>query len=500
MKKLQQEVMDTLTDQNVLLIPQEHDIEVQTICPSFLQRKQRARQKPKSQLDKNDVRLLINFGPVNELIKPVPIHVPKIDDVFIKLGRWKNIICLDLFNGYFQLKMRQDAIPWLGIQTPFGGMRVIARAGQGLMGMAEEFEELTSKILKEEMQEGICAKIVDDIYVGGGNETETALNYIRILAKFHNANIKITPEKTTIFPKSADILGWVWNEGGNISPSPHRKTALENTTTEQIKTIKDMRSWIGLYKTLHIAAPQLAITLAPFEDVVKGKDSTEPFEWNYKLELIFKQAKNALNKLTTLYLPSPEDQLVLEVDAAKTSGADSIPGIGHVLYAINEDKKKIVRLHSAKLDQRCQKWNPCEIEALAFAAAIEKEQDIIKESKHPLLIMPDSKPVHEAVKLINKGKFSTSSRMASFLNNVNRFRIISKHISGKAKLNPLSDTQSRSPAECKAELCAIHKFLMEQIDGELNSTPDLRMVHTEDNFMVNRVSWRKAANQACSLP
>ena len=112
--------MDVLTDQNVLLIPQDHIIEVQTICPSFLQRKQRARQKTKSQLDKNDVRLFINIGPVNELIKPVLIHVPKIDDVFIKLGIWKNIICLDLYNGYFQRKIGQDAIPWPGFKPHLG--------------------------------------------------------------------------------------------------------------------------------------------------------------------------------------------------------------------------------------------------------------------------------------------------------------------------------------------------------------------------------------------
>ena len=92
--------------------------------------------------------MLINFGPINEKIKPVPIHVPKPNDILIALGKWNHLIIFDLYNGYFQLKMHESAIPWLGIQTPFGGMRVISRAGQGLMGMAEEFEELTSKILK----------------------------------------------------------------------------------------------------------------------------------------------------------------------------------------------------------------------------------------------------------------------------------------------------------------------------------------------------------------
>ena len=114
LKSLQQDLMDDLTDQGVLLVPQEHNISVQAVCPSFIQRKQRARNKPKQALTKADVRLLINFGPVNEKIKPVPCHVPKTDDVLIMIGRWKYIIQLDLYNGYFQNHMSEDAIPWLG--------------------------------------------------------------------------------------------------------------------------------------------------------------------------------------------------------------------------------------------------------------------------------------------------------------------------------------------------------------------------------------------------
>ena len=115
--------------------------------------------------------------------------------------------------------------------------------------------------------------------------------------------------------------------------------------------------------------------------------------------------------------------------------------------------------------------------------------------------MPDSKPVHEAVKLINQGKFSTSARMSSFLNNVNWVKLESKHISGKAKLNPLSDSQSRSPAECKAELCAIHRFIQEQINGDLEQNAKYCALKTDETIMASREAWRKAqaSNQACSV-
>ena len=46
LKGLLQEVCDKLMDQGVLKIPQEHGITVQSVCPTFLRRKRRAKDKP----------------------------------------------------------------------------------------------------------------------------------------------------------------------------------------------------------------------------------------------------------------------------------------------------------------------------------------------------------------------------------------------------------------------------------------------------------------------
>ena len=64
-----------------------------------------------------------------------------------------------------------------------------------------------------------------------------------------NANLKITPEKNHISSKFVVVLGWVWNQGGFLKPSPHRTSILQNTKTGDIKKIKDMKSWVGLSKT-----------------------------------------------------------------------------------------------------------------------------------------------------------------------------------------------------------------------------------------------------------
>ena len=79
--------------------------------------------------------------------------------------------------------------------TPFGGLRVITRSAQGLLGMSEEFSLLVRKILKEELEQAKCCQLVDDIIVGGSTQQEAAENYLLILQKLALANLKVSASK-----------------------------------------------------------------------------------------------------------------------------------------------------------------------------------------------------------------------------------------------------------------------------------------------------------------
>ena len=97
----------------------------------------------------------------------------------------------------------------------------------------------------------------------------------------------------------------------------------------------------------------------------------------------------------TLYLPHPSDQLVIKSDAAQ-----NLLGIGLAVYAIKGGELIPVRFHFCKLKPGCRLWSPCKLKALAIAVAIETEYPLLRESKHPVLLLPDSKPVQDAVLLI----------------------------------------------------------------------------------------------------
>ena len=103
--------------------------------------------------------------------------------------------------------MHVDDQPYLGIMTPFSGLRVLVRSGQGLIGQSEELDKLMAKIFSQEMKEGIIMKIQDDVIIGGDTQTQTANNYIRVLHKLFLANLHVEPQKEIILPESADIAG-----------------------------------------------------------------------------------------------------------------------------------------------------------------------------------------------------------------------------------------------------------------------------------------------------
>ena len=482
-KVLLQNVIDELTHKNVLAIPQDYNINIQHCSPAFLVRKGRAKNKAAKDLTTADMRLVCNFTKLNTYLKNIPTPVTKPRDIFSKLGRWNYLIVMDLSSGFFQNHMDKKDFEWLGISSPFGGMRFLKRSGQGLIGMSEQLDELLCKVIGNEMKEGIVDRIADDIFVGGKTAAEAANNYARVLKKFQQANIKISASKTKVFLESTDILGWTWHTGGFLSPSPHRVNALRNTKYQDIKNIKDLRSWLGLYKTLLPASPQLTLILHPFDLEVADAQSKDPVHWTRDLIHHFIQATKNVENLQRLYLPAPSDLLLIETDAARMP-----PGIGHTVYAIKDDRKLPVTFHSAKLSDGHQKWNPCELEALAISTAIQAEFNLLKEAKNPTIICTDSKPVHDAIKLIRKGNYSTNPRIQALLTNINRVPITVRLVSGKLKHNQSSDLQSRNPSSCSVAHCSVCIFVQD-------SSSSILLPSCNSIGMPNRLAWKKIQDE-----
>ena len=65
-------------------------------------------------------------------------------------------------------------------------------------------------------------------------------------------------------------------------------------------------------------------------------------------------------------------------------------------------------------------------------------------------VVASSKPVQDAVQLIQQVKFSTSARMNRLFTNINKIPLTVKHLSRKFQLSEIAYHQSRNSATCTA--------------------------------------------------
>ncbi|CAG2246127.1 unnamed protein product [Mytilus edulis] len=292
---------------------------------------------------------------------------------------------------------------YCGVSTPFCGVRVYVRSAMGMPRSETALEELTCRVLGHLVQEGVVAKIADDLYCGGNSPEELLTNWERVLQALQKCSLNLSATKTIIAPKQATILGWIW-ELGSIRASPHRIATLSNC--QPPKTVRALRSFVGAYKVLSRVIKNSSGLLSLLENAVAGSESKDTILWTEELNSAFTSAQNALSTNRSIALPRPNDQLWIVTD-----GALKTCGLGATLYINRNDKLLLAGFFSAKLRQTQRQWLPCEIEALSIAASIKHFSPYIIQSLSTACVLTESKPCVQAFEKLCRGEFSSSPRI-----------------------------------------------------------------------------------------
>ena len=255
--------------------------------------------------------------------------MPDVDSTLCHIAQWKHIVASDLTSAFYQIPLSRDSMKYCGVATPFRGVRVYARSAMGIPGSETALEELMCRVLGHLLEEGVVAKIADDLYCGGNTPQELLLNWKKGLQALHKCDLRLSASKTIINPQSTTILGWIWN-AGTLRASPHRIATL--VSCPEPETVGRMRSFIGAYKVLSRVIPGCSSLLAPLDDTVAGRESKETIQWTDDLRTSFHNAQETLSTARTISLPKPSDQLWIVTD-----GAVRKPGIGATLYITRDN-------------------------------------------------------------------------------------------------------------------------------------------------------------------
>ena len=109
----------------------------------------------------------------------------------------------DLTSSYFQVKVHKKFWKYMGIMTPYRGLRILTRLGQGLFTSDVHLEQVVTRVLGDEMLKDMCVIARDDLIVGGETIDECIANWTIILAKLDDHNLKVNPKKTRVLLQDA---------------------------------------------------------------------------------------------------------------------------------------------------------------------------------------------------------------------------------------------------------------------------------------------------------
>ena len=244
--------------------------------------------------------------------------MPDVDSTLRSIACWKYIVVSDLTSAFYQIPLANDSRKYCGVVTPFRGVRVstslprlhtcmspykgsipsaatrpfrgvriYTRCAMGMPGSETVLEELMCRVLGDLLQEGVVAKLADDLYCGGNSPQELLDNWSRVLDALDLCNLRLSAKKTRVCPKTTTILGWVWTQG-TLHASPHRIATLSSRVHPQ--TVLGLRSFIGAYKALGRVIPQCSKVLAPLESCIAGRKSQDVLHWSDNTREAFRVA------------------------------------------------------------------------------------------------------------------------------------------------------------------------------------------------------------------
>ena len=131
-----QEMFDHLEQLGVFCRPEDADIKVEYLNPSFLVKK-----------PNGGSRLVTAFADVGRYSKPQPSLLPDVDSTLRLIAQWSHIIVTDLGSAFYQIPLAKESMKYCGVATPYKGVQVYVRSAMGMPGSETALEEVMCRVL-----------------------------------------------------------------------------------------------------------------------------------------------------------------------------------------------------------------------------------------------------------------------------------------------------------------------------------------------------------------
>jgi hypothetical protein len=282
--------------------------------------------------------------------------LPRMDDIFDRLGGSAWFSTLDLKSGYWQVELDEESIPKTAFSTPDGHYEYL-RLPFGIKNAPAEFSRIMYRVLGHMPFVQIY---LDDVTIHSKTFDEHLRHIEAVFSALKQANLKLNWDKCSFGRRTVRLLGHHIS-GQGIAVDDDKVVAIQAMLPpNSIKGVQRFLGLTGYYRKFILGYADLA---SPLYALLK-KDST--WCWNVEHQRSFEALKSRLQEPPILRLPDLQRRFILHTDASGTA-------LGAILAQIDDQGHEYVCQYESKLLKGSElHYGISEKECLAIVWAIRK--------------------------------------------------------------------------------------------------------------------------------
>ena len=343
------------------------------------------------------LRMCVDYRKINARTVRDSYALPKIEDLFMTLGKSQYFTSLDLSKAYYQVPLSERAKKISAFVTPFG-LYEFERLSFGLVNAPMTFQRLMEQCFRD-MNLVELIIFLDDLLVHAETLEELEERTIKVLQRLRRYKLKLDPDKCVFCAKEVKHLGFLIS-GKGLRPDPEKVEAL--TSWPIPKTVREVKAFIGFsgYYRRHVS--HFSHLVKPLHDLTAGyiprgtqkkgsKKGTLTLSsdishlWTDVHQQAFEEVIRVLTSEPLLGVADKSRPFQLHCDA---SGS----GLGAVLYQEQGGKTKVIAYASRGLNKTEVNYPAHKREFLALKwAMVDKFHDYLIGAK--VTVVTDNNPL-----------------------------------------------------------------------------------------------------------
>ncbi|KAF1336548.1 reverse transcriptase, partial [Globisporangium splendens] len=259
-------------------------------------------------------RIVHAFNKLNDATIPAQTPVPRKDMILDGMVGSTVFSAIDLKDGFYQIRMREDDVPLTAVSTPSGMLWEWLVMPQGLKNAPATFNRMVTNVLRP--LRTFAPSYFDDIFVhskttNGKSDVDVHLDHLRQVFQVMRENkLYANLKKCMFFAPEIPVLGCFVGKSG-VRVDPEKVKAIDDWPVP--KNVKQLRQWLGLANYLHKYTRNYAALVQPITQLLK-KDVE--WKWSKDHQTAFEEVKRSLREAPVLALPNHDKPFHVVCDAS----------------------------------------------------------------------------------------------------------------------------------------------------------------------------------------